>query len=57
MAMTSPFDTRQARFDAYVRSTEEAINQFRMKNLLKMPAFSGLPKDIQQRIADESRRY
>jgi len=56
IAMTSPFNTRQARFDAYLQSTEQKIHEFRMTNLMKNPSFKELPKDIQERLSNESRR-
>ena len=56
MAMTTPFHTRQTRFDVYLRSTEEAIHEFRMRNLLKNPSFMMLSRDVQERIYNESRR-
>ena len=56
IAMTSPFNTRQARFDAYLQSTEQKIHDFRMTSLMKNPSFKELPKDIQERLSNESRR-
>jgi hypothetical protein len=56
IAMTTPFHTRQIRFDAYLRSNEQAIHELRMRTLLQNPNFSMLSKDLLERIYNESRR-